>query len=588
MELDNLGITVSSRERYARIIALGNRASPAAFAPCLIIDQNSSERVTEDLAPFYYSQTRDEIPGSISISGRLPLSIPFDSIGPNWKTQLDFVLPPSLESTKIDNVSTSVKILPLSWHRMLHSLNPQVVILMDALQIAQSGDKLPSALIHIKHRFPSALIWCPGISGPDNLAVLTWMGVDLHDLGRTHLTMSADLILDTTGPRTPESSLNEEFTWDKQIEIWRIEFSRVRQAIIDGNIRELVEKRALNSPKLIQHVRNHDKLLSKNKVSTLVRNNSSEQRIRFNSSSSFNDPLVVDWVERLKNDYIPPTSRSKLLLLLPCSERKPYRLSHSHRKFRQAVGDLAIHEVMVTSPLGLVPRDLEYVWPARHYDIPVTGDWSADELNRINMLVEHFTQNFDYKAVINHCGLELYNLNIPVYNSRIGNSATSYDDLQELKRVIQELAHDFKISNLHSKDQLFDEFLSISRHTMLNDKWMKELTIGGKPPRWKLFNGKIQFAQWNPDRGTFSLSKNSLETLNQNNSLRKVWIKEDIDWKGDIFASNLKNCDVGIRLGEDILVMQENRLIGSARSVVSEWEWLSPVGRLARAHQRIK
>ena len=38
---------------------------------------------------------------------------------------------------------------------------------------------------------------------------------------------------------------------------------------------------------------------------------------------------------------------------------------------------------MVTSPLGLVPRDLEEVWPAGHYDIPVTGDWTQDEINRV-------------------------------------------------------------------------------------------------------------------------------------------------------------------------------------------------------------
>ena len=33
--------------------------------------------------------------------------------------------------------------------------------------------------------------------------------------------------------------------------------------------------------------------------------------------------------------------------------------------------------------LGLVPRDLEEVWPAGHYDIPVTGDWTLDERKRV-------------------------------------------------------------------------------------------------------------------------------------------------------------------------------------------------------------
>ena len=43
---------------------------------------------------------------------------------------------------------------------------------------------------------------------------------------------------------------------------------------------------------------------------------------------------------------------------------------------------------MVTSPLGLVPRDLEEVWPAGHYDIPVTGDWTRDEINRVTKMID--------------------------------------------------------------------------------------------------------------------------------------------------------------------------------------------------------
>ena len=64
-------------------------------------------------------------------------------------------------------------------------------------------------------------------------------------------------------------------------------------------------------------------------------------------------------------------------MLLP---RKPYSSSRSHKAFRRAINHSSAHEVIVTSPLGLVPRDLEEVWPAGHYDIPVTGDWTLDEM----------------------------------------------------------------------------------------------------------------------------------------------------------------------------------------------------------------
>ena len=83
---------------------------------------------------------------------------------------------------------------------------------------------------------------------------------------------------------------------------------------------------------------------------------------------------------RVRDEYLPPLHQREVLVLLPCSAKKPYRLSQSHYRFRRAIKDLRIHEVMVTAPLGLVPRELEDLWPAANYDIPVTGNWDSDEL----------------------------------------------------------------------------------------------------------------------------------------------------------------------------------------------------------------
>ena len=59
---------------------------------------------------------------------------------------------------------------------------PSIVVLVDAVQLASQPRKLIDALVTIKHRFPGALVWTPGLGGPDNAAVLTWFGVDLFDL----------------------------------------------------------------------------------------------------------------------------------------------------------------------------------------------------------------------------------------------------------------------------------------------------------------------------------------------------------------------------------------------------------------------
>jgi len=42
-----------------------------------------------------------------------------------------------------------------------------------------------------------------------------------------------------------------------------------------------------------------------------------------------------------------------------------------------------------------------------------------------------------------------------------------------------------------------------------------------------------------------------------------------------------------IRVGSDLLVMQDGRPVGLARALAPGWEWAGTPGRLAKAHQRL-
>ena len=78
--------------------------------------------------------------------------------------------------------------------------------------------------------------------------------------------------------------------------------------------------------------------------------------LRCHSFSSRNDPLIQDWRRRVSDNHQPPSHQSKVMVLLPCSATKPYRLSASHKRFSRSIISNTIHEVIVTAPLGLVPR----------------------------------------------------------------------------------------------------------------------------------------------------------------------------------------------------------------------------------------
>src|SRR5256886_13480076 len=90
--------------------------------------------------------------------------------------------------------------------------------------------------------------------------------------------------------------------------------------------------------------------------------------------------------------------------------RSPSSASRSHRRFRDATlasaNPSVAHGVVVTSPLGLIPRELERFHPARDYDIPVTGDWSRDEAAIVIEDLSAFLAANRYDAVVAHLGAE--------------------------------------------------------------------------------------------------------------------------------------------------------------------------------------
>ena len=84
---------------------------------------------------------------------------------------------------------------------------------------------------------------------------------------------------------------------------------------------------------------------------------------------------------------------------------------------------------MITSPLGLVPRELEDIWPAAHYDIPVTGDWDEDELSIIRQMLSRLVERVGYSSIVNHSGVETGLVGINEIDTRKGESAGSKDSL---------------------------------------------------------------------------------------------------------------------------------------------------------------
>ena len=431
----------------------------------------------------------------------------------------------------------------------------------------------------IRERFPAALLWAPGLGGPDNCAILAWFGLDLFDLRRSQQAAAHGILLTRDGPRQVDSTSGESAVISTQISEWKASLSATRAAINAGTLRELVEKQALNSPRLVEHLRRHDALLSNSAPLNL--HVEKGQRFRCHSRVSREDPLIQNWIHRIEHEYMPAEIHRETLVLLPCSDRKPYSSSQSHRFFRSAIRDRRVHQVMVTSPLGLVPRELEEQWPAAHYDIPVTGDWDDDELSTIRRLAKALVERVGYTTVINHSGIEFDFETIDTRPDGVGASSKAACD------VLREAVESVSGKHMREKAYLMHAFRSLSRWQFGTDAWMDGLRVGGKPPRWMLLKDKQQMAQWHPDSGRFSFTKSMLPILRDTGTLREVEISIDSQWRGDIFPGMVVNAPNDLKVGEEILVIRDGVLLGSARCRAAGWEWNSGAGRLAKSQHRL-
>ena len=587
-----LGRVVFTRDRYARSWSLGDRKKPISKTPVLM--QLAGDPEMESFLSPFSSKTDTKIPSTLSISSKVALSPPdFSENGPNFESFIGHVLPPSLEEANAGESAGSGQLLPVSWQRLSHdkelldsNLNPSIIVLVDSVQLASQPGKLVKAIHVLKNKFPGSLLWTPGIGGPDNAAVLNWFGVDIFDLSRSRMCNSAGVILSENGPRMPDESMNESATMDVQIQHWKQSIGSIKSNLKNGTLRALVDKQSLNSPHLVEHLRAHDKICS-NQIGLLSSHVDNEKVLDCSSPNTLNDPVVKEWCEFISNQYIAPKGLDNVLILLPCSARKPYRLSKSHGRFIRAINSNSCHEVMVTSPLGLVPRDLEEIWPASHYDIPVTGDWTNDELIRTQTMLDSLLARHNYNLVINHSGMKLETGKVELKETRIGLSAGSSEALENLSEAVKEGIQIHSVANRRNNHSLMDTFASVSRKQLNNDKWLEGISIRGKPPFWRLEKDNVQVAIWSIDRRGFSFSKSAIEILHKNNSLSKVSIKSGPKLKGDIFYSNIASYDSDIKAGNDILVYQDDLPVGLARAVAPAWEWPTTGGRLAKTHQRL-
>ncbi len=478
---------------------------------------------------------------------------------------------------------------PTSQVQML-SVGDELAVFHDAGGWASDPKRLLPAFIEARHQAtPAKLLWAPALGNPANYAIWAYLGVDLFDASPLLLAAVRGTALTIDGPLTLEQaqSLFGEpgETWDVDrlmafnLDAARAELRRIQLAIKEGTLRQLAERRAYAHPDTVSLLRRFDAEHHHLEAATPGNTNKEVPCMTWDSLWM---PAVERFRRRMRDEYTPPAS-ADVLVLLPCSARKPYRLSKTHRFFARALDETGlrhrVHEVMITSPLGLVPRDMEDVYPANAYDVPVTGNWNQDEEELIRTQLASLLEAGNYKHVVAHVSASTYSAIRDLLPDGTLHTAhgrpSSKPDCDRMRDVLRNIkAIDPQPGDISAARSRKLEDLRGLLSYQFGAEAAAELcegsTASGRVPYVKLTSadGK-QLGQTIMDRGMLSLTLEGAAIVAKHGTKRvqtgDFWIRKT----GSLFAVGVESSDPDIRAGDDVVVMFGDEIRGCGQALMS-------------------
>ena len=442
----------------------------------------------------------------------------------------------------------------------------EVLLLSNAYDLRGNARALVDAVIKLRESVGyNVVLGFLGIAEPSTLALLAYMGVDLFDdslckvLGSRGVRTIPEGLIESTGDVT-ESNVNDLM----------IECAKVSDFIRGGRLRELVDQRVSSSPISVAALRVFDRVGYDYQEEAI---NNAGSRFSCNTTQSLRRPDVLRYRKTFMERYVKPPHK-KVLLLLPCSAKKPYHTSKTHKRFSFSIHasnfDTVVHEVIVTSPLGVVPRELDCFYPANSYDIPVTGEWKCQEKEFIREMVSHLMDQ-GYEKVISHLGEDtelIAGLRDDIVETVVGDSV-SPASLTNLENALRDATVGMKVGDYaEDRKETIRSVLSFQFGKDIADRIMDENTFGtGRFPYWKIQRNKVQLAMMSEERGAFSLTVDGGKVVAE--SGRNIVNMMDFELKGNLFAVGVIDADPGIRIGDEAVVMKNGEVVAVGVAVMS-------------------
>lgn len=459
---------------------------------------------------------------------------------------------------------------------------------------------------------PGPMLWAPRIAIPGRLPFLFSLGIDLLDTteglwaaaeGRWIYADHDELDEGPASPSRAEGappSLEEKARHVEQEYLQ--ELGRVRRAARSGRLRELVEARLVPEPRRGELLRYYDRVgFAFQEQHTPVTGTGVRP---YTTKEALRRPEAERFRRRFLERYQPPAFK-RTLLLVPCSQTKPYAHSPSHRRFAHALDGVpalsTLHTVSVTSPLGVVPRELECVYPARNYDIPVTGDWDEDERRWVREAVSRLRSKGPYTDVIVHLAREEYawladllpegeHVRWTVLEEETSSRA-SLANLGEAVRAAHE-ADPHPLPPGGPLRVVREELRALASFqfspALVEALFTEEVRLAGRPWFQRLTSErKEDLATWREETGLWRLTVAGARRVVAHAAGSRIQVRGGVELRGDLFAPGVASADPELRIGDDAILERSGEVVGVGEArVPGPWMGRLPRGLVAKVRHR--
>ncbi len=302
-----------------------------------------------------------------------------------------------------------------------------------------------------------------------------------------------------------------------------------------------------------------------------------KETLYFISDASIRRPEVRRWHERVEERFTPPKN-TELVLLFPCSAKKPYSFSRSHTLYRRVVKDalgsgiFRVHELILTSPFGVVPREWEWL---TKYDIVVTGHWSEEEIKPaaglLAKILEKYPKDVPVIAHLDEAYVEIARLaskmtGKEIIFTEVKNGTMSNESLKSLAETLKE----FEIKGT-KEDRTYRYFENIRK--VFDFHFGAGAGEAVLPETGKVKGSKmLRLFVGNQQTGTFKDGVISVTPFGMGriyDRLKAYWVKVDFDLRGDVFTVGVDEADERIRPNDIVGIVRDGTVVAVGKAVLS-------------------